>query len=154
MEVTQLAAGHEIRIGGLGPVLITVFDGAAPLAALELLDATQAQFVAQHPRIVTMTIIASPKLTAPPAGMRERSAQLFAKYEPNMACSAVVIRTSGLAAVIARSFLAAYQLVIPQKVPQRTFRGLPEAIAWCQTHSPDAAKQPRLAEAIERFVKP
>jgi hypothetical protein len=154
MDVTQLASGHQTRIGGIGNVLITVLDGMANLESLELIDTTQGQFVAQNPRIVVLNVIASPRLSSPPAGMRERSAKLFSKYEANLACSAIVVKTNGLAAVIARSFLAAYQLLIPQKVPQRTFRDLPEAVAWCQTHSPDAAKQPRLAEALERFVKP
>jgi hypothetical protein len=154
MNVTELAHSNDCRIGSLGPVLITVLYGEGTYAVLDLIDATQTAFVRDHPKLISMTVIASPKLSAKlPPDFRERSAALQRKFDNNLLATAVVIQSRGIVAVIARAFMAAYELVAQARAPRQTFRNIGDAVTWIGTLNPEAKAIAGAAEAVELFVR-
>jgi hypothetical protein len=156
MDVEPLASGHGCRIGGIGPMLVMVFDSEPELALLDMLDKTQTEFVARHGKITGITAITMERLQAPSAEFRQRSADLSAKNNKNIACSAIVVQSKGLAAVIVRTFLAGYSLLVRSQNPQQSFKDVPAAVAWLQAHPaqlPAVKQLEGLAEAVERFVR-
>lgn len=151
--VTTVAEGHGCRIGTLGNIIIAVFHGPGRLAQLKLLEETQAPFVAQQGKVVSMTIISSDKLDTPTPEFRAESARLQARFKPNLVCTAVVITTKGFAAVVARTFLAAYQLVVSYETPQQTFRDVASAVAWVQKTVPQTKELLGADAAITAFAE-
>ena len=150
--VTPLAAGSGCKIGLLGNVFITVFESPGQMKQLELIDQTQEPIVKEKGRLVSLTIIAAPKLSAPSNEFRDASAKLQAKYQDSVICSAIVIQASGLSAVIARTFLAGYQLMVKQAAPTQTFREVKPAVEWLQTLSPQSEGTSAVLQAVEKFA--
>ncbi|MBL8954054.1 MAG: hypothetical protein JNK82_24975 [Myxococcaceae bacterium] len=150
-EVTELARTKGWRIGTFGDVFITVIHGGASYDMLKALEEHQGRFVAAKGKVVSLTVIASERLEPAQAEFREASAKLQAHFEPHLLCSGVVITTKGFAAVIARTFLAAYQLLVRYKTPHETFRDVASAAGWVHRIAP----QPDgFAAALEKFCQP
>jgi hypothetical protein len=156
-EVQQRAAGFGCRIGTVGPVVISVFEGKPELGLLDLMDQVQTETVAQHGRFTAVTVVAMTRLEPPSVEFRTRGALLAAKHQEVMVASATVILSKGVAAVIARAFLAAYSLISQQRRPQQSFRDIAPAIAWLQNvegQLPEVKQMTELTAAVERFTFP
>jgi hypothetical protein len=151
-EVTEVASAPGCRIGTLGDIIITSFTAVPQVAALDLLEKTQDAFVAAKGKVVSLTVISAKRLESPDPAFRERSARLQARFASSVLCSAVVITSSGFAAVIARTFLAGWQLVVRHEKPHQTFRDVASCVAWIQRTAPSTAKLEGAAHAIEKFV--
>lgn len=150
-EVKELASIPGCRIGSFGNIIIMVMRWLSP-QALDLLEQHEAELIKEHGKVVSMTIITGDKLVPPPAGLRDRSTNLYNRFEPQLVCSAVVINARGFAAVIARTFMAAWQLVLTQKKPQQTFREISKAVDWVNAESPSTRAYAGAAQAIEAFA--
>ncbi len=154
LDVTELASVKGCRIGTLGDLIVTVFHGLGTLEQLKLLEEQQAKFVAAKGKVISLTVIASERLEPPTPEFRDYSTKLHHRFEPHLHCSAVVITTKGFAAVIARSFLAAYQLVVRYQTPHHTFRDISAAVAWVQKTAPHTVGLVGATEALEKFCAP
>jgi hypothetical protein len=154
MPVIEKGRLPGFRVGTVGPLIVTVFEHSATVERLTLLDRVQGEFLAAAPRMYAMNIIVG-DLVAPAGEVREVSAKLQAKYNATTVASATVLAVKGLAAVIARGFLASLALVARGSTPTQVFKSVFEATHWLQ-HLPGAppelAKAPNLAQEIEAFI--
>src|SRR3954466_13504044 len=103
MPVSLLAQGHNVRIGACGDVFVTVFDGPSDERTLEVMEKATAAYAAQHPKFVSIVAIVAEKLESPTPEFRTRSMKLHARFEDQMLCSATIITSKGVAAVMART---------------------------------------------------
>lgn len=151
-NVKLLAEEHGCRMGLLGNMLITVFDSTGKMEQLELIERIQDPIVKEQPKLISLTVIQAVKLSTPSDAFRDASAKLQARYADNVICSAIVVAATGLSAVIARSFLAAYQLMVKPKAPQQTFRDIKSAVEWIQKTAPQASALVGVTPAVEAFA--
>ena len=157
MGVTLLGEGQGLRIGSIGSLLVVHFDGRGTLEALDVLDRLEAAHVAKYPRFSTMVVVTGVRLETPPEGLRERSAALDLKYDKHVVGSAIVVKSRGIAAVIARSFVAAWSLITSREAPTKTFRDLSEAVTWLKSlpGQPESlAREGGIEIALSAFVEP
>ena len=155
MEVEPRTAGYGCRIGTLGPVLVTVFDSKPELQVLDLLETEQTAHVGRVGKVISVTIITMDKLDPPGADFRARAAKLAEKNREALVAGAIVILSKGVVAVVVRTFLAAYQLVVPFQRTSQTFRDLPAAVAWLQglpNMLPEVKAMTGLLPALEAFA--
>lgn len=151
-SVTLVAEAHGCRIGTFGDIFITVFDSPGNVEQLRLLERHQDPFVSARGKVVSVTIIAAERLESPTPEFRAASTKLQARYQDKLICSAIIITTKGLAAVVARSFLAAYQLLVQYKSPHQTFREIGPAVQWIQKVSPTTVGLGEATRALEDFL--
>lgn len=157
MAVTLLGEGPGLRVGALGSLLVMHFDGRGTMEALDMLDAAEAKHAAVFPRFSTLVVVSGVKLEAPAPGVRERSAALDAKYDAHVVGSAIVVQSKGMAAVIARSFIATWALFTKRQAPTKTFRDVNEAVGWLaglEGQPPGLPFDSQVAAAIAAFVEP
>lgn len=156
-RVEQRAKGSAGRIGTLGPLVVGVYEGPGDVTMLDELERIQNEAVAHYGKISSLSIVATPKVESPPAAYRERSAALATKFQPHMHGTAIVILSTGAAAVIARTYLVAHALLVKQQSPQQTFRNLADAVMWLKTlpgQVPQLAQLAELTAAVEAFTFP
>lgn len=155
MRVEELGRLAEFKVGGVGPVLVSVFQSSATLAGLDLLEKVQDAFVRAQGTIFPVTVVVGDRLTAPAGGVREAAARLQTRFDPATVGAAVVLEQKGVAAVIARSFLAGLSLIQRGQKPTRTFRSVSEAIGWARSmpgQLPAVVAMADLAAAIDAFA--
>ena len=156
MAVTLLGEGPGLRIGALGSLLVMHFDGRGALEALDVLDEVEVKHAAAFPRFSTMVVVTGVKLETPVAGVRERSAALDAKYDAHVVGSAIVVHSTGMAAVIARSFIATWALLTKRQAPTKTFREVSDAVTWLASLEGQPAGLPydsQVVSAVTAFVE-
>ena len=156
MAVTLMAEGPGLRIAALGSLLVMHFDGRGTLEALDVLDIVEAKHAAVFPKFSTLVVVSGLKLEAPVPGLRERSAALDAKYDAHVVGSAIVVHSKGMAAVIARSFIATWALFTKRQAPTKTFRDVREAVGWLASlegQPPGLPFDSQLAGAVTAFVE-
>jgi hypothetical protein len=155
LQVEPRAEGFGCRIGTIGPVVVSVFDTKPELGLLELMGKVQGEHVARYKQITSITIISMPKLDPPGADFRSGSAELSKRFQDAMTCTALVVLSTGMAAVVVRAFLAAFSLLVTQRRPQQTFRQIAPAVKWVQEQPdqhPEVKAMVGLTEAIEAFA--
>ena len=154
-QIETIAKAPDFRMGAYGPIIVTVYRGGANAASLRLLDQYQTEMLTRHPKLFTFAIVVGDTLTAPTAEVRQFSSKLQEKYGSRSTGAAVVITVSGLAAVVARGFMAALSLITPPVMNQKTFKTVRDAVAWARS-IPDQVPEiavPDLTEALEAFMK-
>lgn len=154
MSLRELARLEGFAVGAVKDVLVTVFDRTATMERLTLLEKTQAQFIATHPRMVAFNVVTGDSLQQPPAEVRALSSQLQQRFDGSTLVSATVLDVKGLGAAIARGFLAALALVSGGSKPTQVFRTSADALTWLRglpewANHGDAALT---AQAIDDFV--
>jgi hypothetical protein len=157
MAVTLVGEKPGLRVGTLGALLLMHFDGQSTVEALDMLDDAEAKHAALFPRFSTLVVVSGLKLQSPAPGVRERSAALDAKYDAHVVGSAIVVLAKGVAAVIARSFIATWALITKRQAPTRTFRAVSEAVTWLASLEGQPAGLPfdsQVTAAITAFVEP
>ncbi len=153
-ELIDQAPGF--RIGRIGALVVSAFtDGGASLEALACIDRVHSAHLRTYPHFTTLALVSGVKLSPPPSGVRERSAELDVKFDVNVFGSAVVIETKGLAAVVARSFLATYSMLSPRSRPFKVSSTLEEATTWLQSlpEQTDEFKNERALPALVREIQ-
>jgi hypothetical protein len=156
MGVTVLGEGQGLRVGALRSLLVMHFDGGATLESLEVLEACETKHAAAFPRFSTLVVVTGVKLETPGAGVRERSAELDAKYDAQVVGSAIVVQSKGMAAVITRSFIATWALFTKRQAPTKTFRDVADAVSWLASLAGQPAEMPfdsQVVSAVTAFVE-
>lgn len=130
MRIVGLGRLEGFRVGAVGPLLITVFRETATLEGLALLEDVQGRFVKEHPKMFALTVVFGSAIKAPSGEVRERAAALQARFDGSTAGAATVLAVKGLAATIARGFLATLALVSSASKSTQVFKATPEALDW------------------------
>jgi len=101
-------------------------------------------------------VVTGVKLESPAPGVRERSAALDAKYDAHVVGSAIVVQSKGMAAVIARSFIATWALITKRQAPTKTFREVSDAVSWLASlegQPPGMPFDSQVVSAVVGFVE-
>lgn len=110
MSVTELVSLPEVRIGHVGPLMVSVWHSQASLRGLQAMAEQQRKLLAVHQKISTLSIaVRVPKAPGPEA--TEWIKQSDKEFKDTSRGSVVVVLEKGLAAIIVRSFLAAASLI-------------------------------------------
>ena len=153
MDIAELGRLDGFRIGAVGPLLITVFQETATLERLALLEELQTRFVATHPKMYALNIVVGQSVKQPEVVVREKAAGMQRRFDSSTSAAVTVLAVKGLAAAIARGFMAALALVSAGSKTTQVYKTVPEALAWLQAlpGAPEVFKTFDAA-SIERFV--
>jgi hypothetical protein len=120
----------------------------------------QRQVSAQFGKVISLSIIPPIDLKAVPqlnlqTDQRDASLKAGAEIGEQVAAttiaSAMVIMPRGVVAVMVNSFMAAMSLVMRAQTPLKTFRTLPDAVAWLE-QQPNAPKMPGVVRDVESWL--
>lgn len=156
MAVISLLTLPGVRVGAVGPLLISAYSQLPDVAALEQLEAVQARHAAASGgKLLLCNVVTVEKLAAPPSEVREHSAKMQERLDAYSLGSATVLRMGGLSAVVARGFMAALALVTHSKIPNRVFKDIDEAVAWLMSlpGGERLARERSLAADVKTFVE-
>jgi hypothetical protein len=154
MSVTLLGQLEGFRVGAVGPVIISVFRRTATVERLALLERTQRELLATHPKLWALNIVIGDSLLQPPPEVRELSGRLQKQFDDTTQGSATVLAVKGLGAVIARGFLATLALISNGSKPTEVFKTVEEATRWLasQPGTPADLKDSSFGRDVEAFV--
>lgn len=130
-----------------------VFDGAANLKQLDLLEEGLEFVLKRHPKYSTFAYLRSALLEKPPAGMNERAQAIENRLQAHIVSKVMVVVPTGLSAVLIRSFLAV-QSLMSANLPTKVFRDDHEAVTWLQalpTQLPEIQSMTNLTAVLRRF---
>jgi len=124
---------EHLRAGAVGPLVVVSYRGSTK-ADLEQLDAFQARLVAKHGHIASISLMDNVKsMVRMDEETRQFSASLAQKYAKTNVGGAIVVRSKGLGAVLARTSLSAVFLVTQNGVEMKVFKAVDEALTWLRT---------------------
>lgn len=158
--VSLVSSSPDVRLGHRGPLVVSCFLGWPSGASLRAVAAAQRQVATQYGKVLSIAIIPPiDAATAPPLNLqteqRDASLKVSAEVGEQVAAttiaSAMVIMPRGLVAVMVNSFMAAVTLVMRAQTPLKTFRTLPEAVAWLE-QQPNAPKLPGAVRDLEVWL--
>lgn len=122
------------RFGAVGPLVVAFYKGATTKAQLQELDAFQTRLLTQHPRIMSLTIMGQVAATTRmDEDARAFTGELATKYEKTNVGSAMVVKSTGLGAVVVRSFLSAWFLMRQTELRAKVFKTVDEGLGWLQS---------------------
>lgn len=131
MAVITLLTLPGVRVGAVGPLLITAYSQLPDVAMLKQVEEVQERHAAQSGgKVLLCNVVTVAKLTPPPSEVREHSSKMQARLDTYSLGSATVLRMGGLSAVVARGFMAALALITQTKTPNRVFKDTSEAVTW------------------------
>ncbi|MBM4776877.1 MAG: hypothetical protein GQE15_04165 [Archangiaceae bacterium] len=155
MAVERGFQSEHLTAGSVGPLVVVSYRGGTK-AELEQLDAFQAQLVAKHGRIASMSLMDNVNsMVRMDEETRKFSAELAQKYAKTNIGGAIVVRTRGIGAVIARTSLSAVFLVTQNGVEMKVFKAIDEGLTWLRSlPAPNPLEGLSVTAAdIEAFVK-
>jgi hypothetical protein len=153
MYIAELGRLDGFRVGAVGPLLVTVFHETATLERLTLLEELQTRFVAIHPKMYALNVVVGQSVKQPEAAVREKAAAMQKRFDGSTCAAVTVLAVKGLAAAIARGFMAALALVSGGSKTTQVFKTVPEALAWLNAlpQAPEIFKTIDAA-SVEAFV--
>ncbi len=110
MSVTELASFPEVRIGHVGPVLVSVWYDQATLRGVKAMAEQQRGLIGRYTMMTSLSVaVKVPKAPEPDvtAWLKESDAAFKAMTRG----SVIVVLERGLAAIVVRTFLAAASLI-------------------------------------------
>ncbi|MER2565371.1 MAG: hypothetical protein ABTQ32_31895 [Myxococcaceae bacterium] len=146
---------EHLTVGSAGALLVASYRGGTK-ADLERLDAFQAALVAKHGRIASMSLMDNVNsMVRMDEETRQFSAVLAQKYAKTNIGGAIVVRSKGLGAVLARTSLSAVFLVTKNGVEMKVFKTIDEGLTWLRSlPAPNPLQGSSVTAAdIEAFVK-
>jgi hypothetical protein len=133
MVVAQGFESEHLTVGAVGPLVVVSYRGGTK-AELERLDAFQAALVAKHGRIASMSLMDNiGSMARMDEETRKFSAELAKKYEKTNIGGAIIVRTKGIGAVIARTSLSAVFLVTQGGLEMKVFKTVDEGLTWLRS---------------------
>lgn len=153
MVITELKSLPEVRIGAIGPVLVSVWFSEANLAGMRALTEAQRKLIAQHGKISSVSIaVRIPR--APSAEVADWLKEAEKELRGTSRGTVVVLLERGLAAIIARSFIAVASLISSNAM--LVVKNLDEAAEKLRAlpgQPADITGDARLAEKLAAFVQ-
>jgi hypothetical protein len=126
---------EDLRLGAIGPLVVMRYRGATKLSSLQQVDALQSALLRTHPRIMSIALL--DQMIQPGVKMDEDakkfSVELAAKFEKTNVGSAMVLKATGLSAVLARTFLSAWVLTRRTEMTMKVLRTTEEGLTWLRS---------------------
>jgi hypothetical protein len=122
-----------VKVGSAGGLIVAAYRSSTK-DDLERLDAYQGAVLAKHGRIASMSVMEN---VSPMARMdeatRQKGAELALKYAKTNAGGAIVVRSRGVGAVIARTSLSAIFLLTQGGLEMKVFKTIDEGLLWLRS---------------------
>lgn len=150
--IEPLASCPGLRVGRRGDLLVVVFDGQPTLDGLRVMEQASDRLTATGDKFVSVSVITAVKLEPLSEAVRAETMRLHRKFDAHALCSCTVITSRGVGSIVARTFLAGYQLVMRYHSPNQTFRDVAKAMAWVAKTVPSCRGLDGAPEAIEQFA--
>jgi hypothetical protein len=126
---------EDLRLGFVGPLEVMRYRGPTTLASLRKVDELQETLLRTHPRIMSIALL--DQMIQPGVKMdedaRKFSVDLAAKFEKTNVGSAMVLKATGLSAVLARTFLSAWVLTRRTEMVMKVLRTTEEGLTWLRS---------------------
>ncbi|MEZ4336890.1 MAG: hypothetical protein R3B82_09705 [Sandaracinaceae bacterium] len=114
-----------------GPLYLPLFLDSATLDALEVVDREEGALIRRHPDGITVVALVPELPLAPlPAGLRDKTAEMFGRHAPGVLGVATVIAGRGFFPSLIRSIVSGAAMMSRTRVPQKTFAEAESAIEW------------------------
>ncbi|MGV3620501.1 MAG: hypothetical protein ACO1OB_06775 [Archangium sp.] len=126
MPVITLEERPECRVGHIGPVFVTAWYSELTEAALDMMERHQTALSKQYGKVTLISVVMGATKNPPP-DVRERLKRTADFLQGQRIGNFVVVQTRGLAAIIARTFLAALSLMNSENM--QVFKSLEDAAA-------------------------
>lgn len=137
----------------MGSVYVSVWYSRLSMRALELLDRHHHALAAQYGKVTFISVVVG-AAENPPADVREQLKKNAAEMLKQRRANLVVVQAKGLAAIIARTFLAALSLMSPEKMD--VFKSVEEAVTAAQglpDQVPEVTSSTTLAADLKAFCE-
>lgn len=152
MSIVELKSLPEVRIGAIGSVLVSVWFSEATLAGMKAMGDEQRRLIATHKKISTISIaVRIPK--APGPEISDWLKQSEKEFKGTSRGTVVVLLERGLAAIIARSFIAAASLISSSSMTVvKSYDEAAERLRTLPEQAAEIADDQQLAAKLEAFV--
>ncbi|MBL8949964.1 MAG: hypothetical protein JNK82_04250 [Myxococcaceae bacterium] len=134
--VEVLGEWPGVKVGKLGSVLVSVWRGTITPQLVEQVNALQGQLIKEHGDITAVGVLTGQSSGVPSEELRQASIMAMKRFQAHVRGSALVIATSGVKAMLARTFFAGLSLMLSPSSPHRAFRTVEEAMRWLVEHDP------------------
>ena len=124
MAITVLEESPEFRLGHAGSVYVTVWFNELSNAALDALAKHQQALAAKYGKVTMVSVVVN-ATQAPGPEIRERLKEQSHELSHARLGNIIVVQARGMAAIVARSFLAMLSLI--SKEHMKVFKTLEEA---------------------------
>ena len=153
MPIVELQSLPTVRIGHVGPVVVSVWYAEATVDALQALNAQQRKLIAQYGRLSSVSVAMTiPR--APGADVAEQLKETEKEFKGTSLGTVVVVLERGLAAIIARSFIAVASLITSSPITVvKTLEEAVEKLRAMPGQPPEVLGQTRLVAELEAFIK-
>lgn len=152
MSIVELASLPEVRIGHVGPVLVSMWYSQATVGGLRAMGEEQRKLLARYPRI-SMVSVAVKVPRAPEHDVAEWLKESEKEFRGTSLGTVVVLLERGLAAIIARSFIAAVSLFSANSmVVVKTLEEAAERLRTLPGQDATIAGDLQLAAKLEAFI--
>lgn len=121
------------RVASLGSVMVVAWRGAITPSTLSEVNALEAALIARHGRISVIGVVTDLSSGLPNDELRKASAEAMKRFQADVRGTALVIASSGVKAVLARTFFAGLSLMMTFESPLRGFRTVSDAVTWQRT---------------------
>jgi hypothetical protein len=152
--VEEIAQLRNMRLGAIQSVIVGVAYGSLTVEDYEQQEQVMAQFLGKHDMCSTFWVITrSTRQTD--EGARQKVKQMSERFRRQVRGSAIVVTAPGAGAVLIRTFISAIALITNPDPPMRSFRTVPDGVAWLQalpSQDPLVAHDAGLQSAIEAFA--
>jgi hypothetical protein len=160
------SSSPDVEVGHRGPVVVSCFFGWPNRASLQAAAAAQKAVIGQYGRVLTLSVIpplevqvarsasVALTLTGPEReSVLKDTAGITDDLSAQTIGSAIVILASGVVGVMVRPFIAGMSLLARSQTPLKSFRTIPEAVAFLEGLPGSPGPFPRLAEDVEHWIQ-
>jgi len=151
MAIAVLEECRDYRLGSVGSVLAIAWYSELTIAALDAIQKHEDALADRHGKITLVSIILG-ATAAPLPEIRERMRKESSELEKRRLGNFIVVRTRGLSAIIARSFLAAMSLMSTIEVPA-TLEAAATAVRALAGQNAAIANDATLGAELEAFAE-
>lgn len=152
--VLELASLPEVRCGHYESLLVMVWRGHITAESVTRTNEVEAALIKQHGRITVIGVLTDLSGGVPSSEIRQAAADAMKRFMPHVRCTVLVVLAEGAKAVLFRTFLAGFSLIIDFQSPLKIFKSISDAVSWVQRMDAQDPKlgDPELALAVAEFV--
>lgn len=151
LDVVEVQRTPSFALGHVDRLAVAVFHDVTTVEQLEALEGLVRQLQAKHGHAVVLTVITQLK-RAPPPEVRKRAVELSDSRGATTP-SVLVLKATGLGAVLFRGFMATLALLAPNASTSRVVKSSADGVQALGEHLTGVGPSPQaLAEAIDRFA--
>ncbi len=153
--VLELASLPEVRCGHFNSLFVMVWRGTVTPESLAKTNEVEQALINQYGRISVIGCITDLGGGVPSAELRQASADAMRRFMPNVRGTALIVLAEGAKAVLFRTFLAGFTLVIDFPSPMKIFKNVSDAVSWVQRMDGQelALADGELAQSVAEFVE-